>query len=1063
MKALSADSLMARVLGRLAALACHHPRWLVIPQLVLFVVCVAYALPKPYGWLEFDTNRDDLVGANKKYQHNFLQFKQEFTQQDDLVVIVQSGNPEKNRQFVERLGARLETEANLFTDVFYKGDMKIMGAKALMFVPEQTPDFEAGDFKKPAAFIEKLQVPAESGTPLLHPLAAPADAVTLYLRERLSPATRQALAGYQKSQTNLTPILSGLTNDLNRIVSGPCLYDAQRFSGVTLRPKTLDLLATHPQGDQLALLNRLLLEDAYPDEISQSDLEELLHKLQAFRPFINQFTHATNLVSFFDLVNTQFRTAPREANAQTESLIGALPALERILAQANDCLSQAGPPLSPGVTAMFDNSEEARRATYITFAKGTLFLVTAHAPTADQNEAAVQRLRELMAVTREEVPGLNVGLTGGPVLEQDEMAQSQKDTTVASIVSLILCALIFIYGYNETGRPVKATLCLVVGLAYTLAFATLTVGHLNILTITFVPILIGLAIDYGVHLVTRYEEELRLGKTEEQALVKAMVYTGQGIFTGALTTAGAFIAMAFTDFKGIQEMGIICGGGLLVCFLPMMTLLPVMLLHGRQNVLDHQPSGVAARARIENLWLQRPFFVTLLIVVTGTLAATQLPKVYFDYNLLHMQSADLPAVVFEQKLIDNADKSLLYGAVVADSLPQAVELKKKFLALTNTVADVESIAGFLSADQREKLQLIHRIQQAVAGLQFNPPDLRPVELSELSRTLYSLYGYLGAARAEVGDSEPELTPQLISLQAAIQRLRSSMLNGDALQLGVHADKLGQYQQALFNDLRDTFLALQNQDDRAPLSVADIPPALRNRFVGVTGKYLLQIYPKKDVWQRQNQQEFVTDLRRVYPNVTGEPVQLYEYTSLLKDSYEWAALYSLLAIIFLVLLHFRSLWAVGLSLIPVAIGTLWLAGLMGWLGVPFNPANIMTLPLVIGIGVTNGIHILNRFAEERTPGILTRSTGKAVLVSGLTAIAGFGSLILAKHRGIHSLGFIMASGIALCMVAGLTFLPVLLGLLGRRWSLIDKPGTGRTTPAPGSGGTEVKTSIEATLN
>jgi predicted RND superfamily exporter protein len=113
---------------------------------------------------------------------------------------------------------------------------------------------------------------------------------------------------------------------------------------------------------------------------------------------------------------------------------------------------------------------------------------------------------------------------------------------------------------------------------------------------------------------------------------------------------------------------------------------------------------------------------------------------------------------------------------------------------------------------------------------------------------------------------------------------------------------------------------------------------------------------------------------------------------------------------------------------VAIGVIWLGGLMGWLGIPLNPANIMTLPLVIGIGVTNGIHILNRFAEERTPNILARSTGKAVLVSGLTALAGFGSLTLAKHRGIQSLGYVMSSGIALCMIAALTFLPALLNLL-----------------------------------
>ena len=128
--------------------------------------------------------------------------------------------------------------------------------------------------------------------------------------------------------------------------------------------------------------------------------------------------------------------------------------------------------------------------------------------------------------------------------------------------------------------------------------------------------------------------------------------------------------------------------------------------------------------------------------------------------------------------------------------------------------------------------------------------------------------------------------------------------------------------------------------------------------------------------------------------------------------------------------------------------------MGWLGVPLNPANIMTLPLVIGIGVTNGIHILNRFAEEQKPSILARSTGKAVLVSGLTAIAGFASLILAQHRGIRSLGIVMSIGIATCMIAALTFLPSLLSLIGRWRPLVKKPDAG-TKPTPGPGGTEVK--------
>ena len=332
-----------------------------------------------------------------------------------------------------------------------------------------------------------------------------------------------------------------------------------------------------------------------------------------------------------------------------------------------------------------------------------------------------------------------------------------------------------------------------------------------------------------------------------------------------------------------------------------------------------------------------------------------------------------------------------------------------------------------------------------------------MDVYAFSRTLYGLYGYLGAALDEVGDSDPALTKQFVALRQAIENLRKAMLQGDAKALAEHADKLAQFQQALFTDMRTTFQLLQNQDDRAPLHVEDLPQAFRDQFVGVTGKYLLQVFPKIDVWQRDNQEKFIADLRTVDPNVTGTPVQLYEFEELLKNSYIQAAWYSLAAIALLVLFHFRSIGSVILSLLPVGIGTLWLAGLMGWFGIPFNVANIMTLPLVVGIGVTNGVQILNRFAEERTPGILARSTGKAVLVSGLTAIAGFGSLIIAKDRGIHSLGCVMATGIATCMIAGLTFLPALLNLLGRWRPLIKQPSADNPSSALGQEEPRSKTS------
>ncbi len=930
MKALSPDSFLARLLGRLAAAICRHPRWFVWPQLVLAAACLAYALPKPYGQLEFDMNRDNLVGPNQRYHHNYLALKKEFPQQDDLVVVVESDNIEKNRQFVERIAARMQAETNLFCDVFYQQDLSVMGRKALLFA----------------------------------------------------------------SETNLL---------------------------------------------------------------------EMRDTLRAARPFIRQFTQTTNLVSLFEQINTAFRTAPREETAETRALAKSLPALTRIVSQAREALARSGAPPSPNVITLLGGDETDLLSSYITFAHGRIFLVTTHAPDDETTGAAVERLRALARQTQAEVPGLNVGITGEPVLDFDEMEQSEKDTTLASAVSLLLCALIFIYGYNETGRPIKATLCLLVGMGYTMAFTTLAIGHLNILTITFAPMLIGLAIDFGVHLITRYEEELRRGRTEAEALRKAMMYTGQGIFTGALTTAGAFLAMYFTHFQGIKEMGLICGGGLMLCLVPMMTMLPALLLRGRQNLLDHERHEDARRARIEKIWLERPIPVAGVTLTLCLLAAAGAQKLYFDYNLINMQSPRLASVVCERKLLDSADKSLLYGAVMADSLPQAVALQARISRLPS-VAETQPpfYKDFLAAGNGENLRLIGEIKQEVAALEFSPPDPRPADVYALTRTLYSLNGYLGNALEEVGDSDAELRRQLTALRQDIAAFRKAALQGESPAVMARGEKLAQFQRALFDDLRDTFHLLQEQDNSTGLRADDLPPALHHRFVGVNGKYLIQIYPKDDVWQRAPQEKFVAELRSVDPDVTGTPVQLLEYETLLKNSYVQAAWYSLAAIALMVLFHFRSLMAVFLSLLPVAIGTLWLAGLMGWAGVPVNLANIMTLPLVIGIGVTNGIHILNRYAEEGTPGILSRSTGKAVLVSGLTAIAGFGSLILAQHRGIHSLGVIMSVGIATCMIAGLTFLPALLNLLARWRPLIKNP-VPTINADTGSGGTEAKTSSKDSLN
>lgn len=915
--------LLVRLLSGLATVIIQHPRWFIYPQIVAFGLC---AWVTATG-LKLDMDRASLVGADQRYHQNFLRYERDFSAGQDIVVVAESENMERNRQFVERLAARMENEPKLFTNVFFKGNLKLMGPKALLLV------------------------------------------------------------------TNIQTLV------------------------------------------------------------------EMDQAIKDARPMLDSMTQVTNLPSLFRMINRQFRHAGGQQSTNVESLIRALPALGRIMNLAADAIERPGIPPSPGIEALFSSASEAESKIYITFASNRLYLVTTKPTSREAVVPAIQRLRELIAVTKAEVPGLNVGVTGEPVLEFDEMTQSNRDSVVAAILALGLCGALFIVAYRETGRPLKAMVCLVVGLVYTLGFATVAIGHLNLLTVTFLPILVGLAIDFGIHLVTRYEEELRHGHSREEAIRKAIVFTGQGIFTGCLTTAGAFLAMGLTDFAGIREMGVISGAGLVICLVPMMTMLPALLLRGRQNRLDRVvPVQTDARAQLERLWLNRPGLVVGATLVITALAVWYIPRIYFDYNLLNLQSKGLPAVEYERTLINAANRSVIFGAVIADSPQKATELARRLEALPS-VASVDQISHYLAEDQAEKLAQIGRIKGHLADIAFAPMDDAPANQSELRVALQVLQTYLRLGRnAAEREGEAALSDGLDEVRAAVARLRQTMANADP---EVVARRLTLFQKVFLDDLRQTLTAIRDQDNSAPLGLEDLPGTLRNRFVSQSGnRFLLQVNPRDDIWQRPVQERFVRDLRAIDPDATGPPVQLLEYTTLLKDSYLEAAAYATGAIGILVFVHFRNVVSVILSLLPVGLGSLWVLGWMGWAGVPFNPANIMTLPLVVGVGVTNGIHILNRFSEEKDPGILARSTGKAVLLSALTTVAGFGSLMIAKHQGIASLGLLMATGTFACLVAGLVFLPTVMNWAYRHgWQLglgpSGEPDGNPTEPPSGSGGTEAK--------
>jgi uncharacterized protein len=913
-----------RLLHFLAEAVFNHPRWFWITQLLLVLICLAYTVTK----LQFSTDRSDLISVQEAYRREFLEFKREFNIRDNLFVLVESESREKNREFIERLAARLQGDGQ-FTDIYYRGGLRLMGPKALLFLPEET-------------------------------------------------------------------------------------------------------------------------------------LAELQQNLWTNQPWFHTFSQATNLDTLFDLVNRQFHmaAATSSAGAQEGTISRLVPTLQQVVDSAANCIESGEKPLAPNLTSLFGSSqEENRQELYLTFDRGRIYVLIAQAKDPDQEEAAIKQLQKWIAQTRLEVPGVNVEITGEPVLSHGEMEQARLDTEAAALIALTLTALIFIASCHNLLRPLIATFCLLIGICYTLGFATLAVGRLNILSITLVPILIGLAIDYGVHLIFRYEEEVRQGHSRRRAVGKALGFTGIGVITNALTIAGAFYLMVLTDFKGMQEMGLIAGTGVMLCLVPMLTLLPLLLVRGEPDLPDQQatrskenrrdslkislpwrrdrqraePRQHSRRARIEQFYLKRPWWVLVCGAVFTMFMILQSFKVQFDYNLLNLQSRGLPAVRMQKQLMRAGSQSPLYCAVIADSLPQAVELERRITQLPS-VARVISLVKYLTEDQERKLALIHEIKQELGAIPLPALDAQPANLTNLNQTLFSLSGYLTLAINSQGSNQAS-AEMLRSLRSSVIRLRRLT----SKDLPSTADQLATFQKALFGGVRETISLVGQQGDRQRLQPEDVPVLLRDLFISRSGKFLLQVYPKEDVWQRDKQEQFIRELRTVDPHVTGSPVQFYEYTSRLKQNVEKAAAYAAVIIAVLVFLHFRRVSSVLLALLPVALGFCWMLGLMGCLGMPFNPVNIVSLILVIGIGVTNGVHILNRFAEDPQPIILGRSTGKAVLVSALNTIAGFGSLLVAKHQGIASLGGVMAIGTATCVVASLVLLPAVLTLLCRiGWCPADLP-------------------------
>ena len=656
-------------------------------------------------------------------------------------------------------------------------------------------------------------------------------------------------------------------------------------------------------------------------------------------------------------------------------------------------------------------------------------------------KAARAALNEILE--KPEFKGVHGGLTGVPVLEYEEMATSKDDIGIATVLSLSLTVILLLFAFRGLLNVVAAMVSLIVGICLSFGFATLAVGHLNILSMVFAIMLIGLGIEYGIQVVLRYQEELSGGAGGMAAIETGLSANIRSIIMAAATVALAFATFAFTDFKGIAELGIIAAGGVFICVIATFTVLPAMLVLLERfrkppltpAPLPQDPLGPKGEGKTEvsrhtliNAIFARPRAVIAVTAALSLICLYPTLTMRFDYNLMNLQAKGLQSVEYAYKLMRSKENTGYFAVIAARDTNEAKILTERLEKLP-AVDHVVSKLSFVPEQQREKLAELAALRQVMA-------DVKPVPYEENLQPMA-----LPAVFENFRDRVEKFKNELEGRKAPEARQAAAFLttlDGFFKSLEKEKDKnalgmLREFQGSMFAELPDKLRLLKESLEAVPVTAADVPQQLLQRFVGKSGALLLQVTPRKEIFEREPLQEFVSQVKSIVPHATGEPVMVFESLSVLRNAYLNAFIYAFIGIAAILLFNFKSIRYALLGTVPLGAGLLLMIGGMRLMGVSFNSANIIVLPLILGVGIDSAIYIINRYRQgNETPAqVATRSAGIGVFLNALTILFSFGALMIAHHQGVFSIGAVMSLGMVANVAAFLIFLPALLTLWGKR--------------------------------
>jgi hopanoid biosynthesis associated RND transporter like protein HpnN len=671
--------------------------------------------------------------------------------------------------------------------------------------------------------------------------------------------------------------------------------------------------------------------------------------------------------------------------------------------------------------------------------KFLLFMVTEQPDGYHTIHEDVELLRDAVARVKGRFPGIQAGVTGPDALQSDEMSSAMKDMTLATWLSLVGQMILLIVFLRSLKRTLVEGMALIVGLCWTFGLVTLVVGHLNILSLVFAPLLLGLTIDYGIHWFCRLEEELAGQHCNREALACTFRRSAPGIIYAGRAAILSFLPLAFVSFKGLAELGLILIMGIVAMLVASLLLIPALVMVSEgcapAGIPEDYPPSPSPFLHLH--WTQRRLIVALGVLISA-LGGVCLLQVHFDLNPLHLQNPKTESVVWENQLLKGSKYSTSYGALITATLEELEARSEAFKKLA-TVSHVESVLSFLPAQIEEKRRLLTGIEPVLNSVNFAGATARPANPKELTAILRRINFKVDEAAKNLGQGEAATKQQVEETHQLINKiipLLTADLNPQA------AARLADFNHDFGVDLKGKWDLLRDYAksalDSDPPTPANLPRPVRERFLSPQGAYLLRVFPSQDIWNFKPLKRFVNSLWSVDPKVVGDPVLLYVFTRDFRNSILFATGISLVLIAAMLVILFRSLKLMLLAFIPLVVGTGLTLILMWVLNLSFNQANVLFLPLILGEGIEFGIIILTRWQlEESTRAIaLPASTAKGVALAALTTTVGFGSLMISGHRGIFSLGLLATVGSLSVLVASLVILPAFLRLREKDYELVQ---------------------------